>query len=123
MPYRLAADLLVLVHFGFILFVCLGGLLVLRRPRLAWLHLPAVLWGAFVEFSGWICPLTPWEWRLRGLAGEAGYAGGFVEHYLIPLIYPPGLTASAQWVLGGWVVLVNGLVYAVVWRRLRRSSG
>lgn len=117
MIYRLAADLLVLLHGAFILFVCLGGLLVVRRPRWAWLHLPAAVWGALIEFTGWVCPLTPWEWRLRALAGQQGYSGGFVEHYLVKLIYPAGLTPALQFVLGGLVVAVNVLVYACAWRR------
>jgi hypothetical protein len=123
MRYRLAADLLTVAHFAFILFVCLGGLLAVRRLRYAWLHIPAALWGVFVEFSGWICPLTPLEWRLRELAGEAGYRGGFVEHYLIPLIYPPGLAVSTQWLLGGFVLALNGIVYGVAWRRRSGRSG
>jgi hypothetical protein len=123
MWFRLAADLLVLAHLAFILFVCLGGLLAIRRPRWAWLHVPAAAWGVLVEFSGWVCPLTPLEGWLRGLAGEIGYRGGFVEHYLIPLIYPPGLTASAQWALGGFVAAVNAMLYAIAWRRWRRRSG
>ena len=120
MPYRLAADLLVLAHLAFILFACLGGLLVAHRPRLAWLHVPAALWGVFVEFTGRICPLTPLEWRLRELAVEGGYRGGFVEHYLIPLIYPPGLAAPEQWALGYLVVLLNVAAYGMAWRRWRR---
>ena len=120
MGFRLAADLLVLLHLAFILFVCLGGLLALRRPRWLWLHGPALLWGVAVEFTGWVCPLTPWEWALRELAGEAGYRGSFIEHYLVPLIYPPGLTANAQWVLGGLVLAVNAIVYIAVWRRRRK---
>jgi hypothetical protein len=111
----LAADLLVLVHLGFILFVAVGGLLVLRRPRLAWLHLPAVAWGALVELAGpIICPLTPWENALRLAAGEAGYAGGFIDHYIVPLIYPPGLTRGMQISLGIAVLLVNGLAYGTI---------
>lgn len=120
MSARLAADALVLAHLAFILFVLFGGLLLLRWPRLAWLHLPAVAWGAIVEFFQLICPLTPWENRLRRAAGEAGYPGGFIEHYLIPLIYPAGLTPRIQLGLGALVLLVNGAVYAwLLWRRLR----
>jgi hypothetical protein len=117
--YRLFADLLVLIHLGFVLFVVLGGLLVLRRPRLAWLHLPAAAWGAFIEAVGWICPLTPLENALRQHAGEAGYAGGFIEHYLIAVLYPPGLTRNIQFVLTGIVVSINLAVYAVLLRRWR----
>jgi hypothetical protein len=88
MPARIAADLVVLAHLGFILFVILGGLLVLRWPRMAWIHLPAVIWGALIEFAGWICPLTPLENWLREASGTAGYQGGFIEHYLVPIVYP-----------------------------------
>ena len=118
---RLAADLVVLVHTAFILFVLGGGLLVLRRPRLAWLHLPAVAWAVGIELTGGVCPLTPLENLLRRAAGEAGYAGGFVEHYVVPLIYPAGLTHETQLVLGLVVLLVNLLVYAFVARRRHRS--
>lgn len=121
MWFRLAADLLVLAHLAFILFVGLGGLLAIRDPRWIRLHGPAVLWGVVVEFSGWVCPLTPWEWRLRELGGEAGYRGGFIEHYLIPIIYPPGLTENAQWVLGGMVLAVNAICYGIVWRRRNQA--
>lgn len=124
MTSRLAADALVLLHLAFIVFVVLGGLLVAWRARIAWLHLPAAAWGAWIEASGAICPLTPWENRLRRLAGESGYPGGFVEHYLIPLIYPAGLTAASQRWLAALVVLVNVAVYAAIvasrWRRQRR---
>lgn len=113
---------MVLLHLAFILFVFLGGLLVLRRPRLAWLHLPAALWGALIEFRGWFCPLTPLENRLRLAAGQEGYATGFVEHYILPVVYPPGLTREVQLVLGAVVVLVNGAAYAWVWRRRKRRG-
>lgn len=112
MGWRLAADALVVIHLGFILFVLFGGLLLLRWPRLLWLHLPAVAWGATVEFFHLLCPLTPWENQLRRAAGDAGYEGGFIEHYLIPLIYPAGLTPQIQLWLGGVVVLINVTVYA-----------
>ena len=120
MTATVLADLVVLLHLAFILFVVLGGLLVLRRRRLMWLHLPVVVWGAAIEFVGWVCPLTPLENRLRAAAGEAGYSGGFIEHYLIPLIYPEGLTRELQWLLGALVLLVNALVY---WRVLRGRAG
>lgn len=121
MLLRLAADALVLLHLVFILFVLGGGLLLLRWPRLAWLHLPAVAWGAVVELCHLLCPLTPWENQLRRAAGQAGYDGGFVEHYLIPLIYPAGLTPQIQLWLGALVLLVNGAVYGwLLWRWRRR---
>ncbi|MAE22444.1 DUF2784 domain-containing protein [Pseudomonas chengduensis] len=117
MLWRMAADALVLVHLGFILFVLLGGLLALRWPRLIWLHLPAVAWGIVVECLHLGCPLTPWENQMRRMAGQAGYEGGFIEHYLIPLIYPAGLTPQIQLWLGAIVVLVNLVVYAwLIWR-------
>ena len=117
MPYRLAADAVLAAHLAFVLFVVFGGLLVLRRPRLAWLHLPAVAWAALIEFSGWICPLTPLEVALRRGAGEAGYGGDFVEHYLVALIYPAGLTRELQVSIGVAVLLINLLVYFALWRR------
>ena len=121
MIYRLLADFVFVVHLAFVLFVVLGGLAVWRRPKLAWLHLPAVAWGALIEFAGWICPLTPWEQRLRILAGEQGYAGGFVEHYLVPILYPAALTRDIQITLGVIVLLINGMAYALIVRRIRRE--
>ncbi|WP_354682722.1 DUF2784 domain-containing protein [Cupriavidus necator] len=113
------ADLVVVVHGLFILFVVAGGLLVLRWPRLAWVHLPAAVWGVLIEWLGWICPLTPLENTLRQAAGQAGYSGGFVERYLLPLIYPAGLTPAVQLWLGLVVLVVNVAIYAVWWRRRR----
>ena len=119
---RLAADLVLIVHMAFVLYVLFGGLLVLARPWLALIHLPAVIWAVLLEFFGWICPLTPLEQDLRRAAGQAGYEGGFVEHYLVPILYPPGLTPSIQWILGGIVLVVNGLFYGpLIRRRFRRS--
>lgn len=117
MIHRLLADAVVVLHFGFILFVAAGGLLVLRWPRLMWLHLPAAGWGSLIEFFGWICPLTPLENRLRVLGGEAGYPGGFIETYLTPAIYPEGLTYRHQVLLGIAVVAVNSLFYGILARR------
>ena len=122
MPYGLLADLVLLVHAGFVAFVVLGGLLVLIRPRLAWLHLPAVVWGAGIEFAGAVCPLTPLENHLRALAHQQGYAGGFVEHYVFGLIYPDGLTRNVQLALGVAVIVINVLVYAAAWRRHRAGA-
>jgi len=121
MSAHAAADLVVLLHFGFIVFVLAGGLLVLRRPRYAWLHLPAVAWGAGIELFGGVCPLTPLENALRRAAGEAGYAEGFIAHYLLPLIYPAGLTREIQIGLGLLVLLVNVLIYGSVALRRRRE--
>lgn len=121
MFYRFLADLVVVLHLGFVLFVVLGGLLALRWPRAAWFHLPAAIWGAGIEFVQGICPLTPLEHHFRRLGGEAGYAGGFVEHYLLPVLYPAGLNQNVQWGLGSFVVLLNVAIYTVVWRkRVRR---
>lgn len=121
---KLLADLVVVVHVAFVAFVVTGGLLVLRRPRLAWLHVPCALWGAWVELSGWICPLTPLEISLRRAAGQAGYTGGFLEHYVIPVLYPAGLTRGIQVVLGVAVLALNAGAYAVVvWRARQHRSG
>jgi len=120
MWYRLFADSVLIVHLAFIVFVALGGLLVLHWPRLAWLHLPAIAWGAWIEFSGWICPLTPLEIGLRARGGEATYAGGFIEHYITRLIYPDGLDRRHQIVLGALVLVLNAGIYAwLLWRRRR----
>ena len=119
MLYRLLADLLVLLHFGFILFVLFGGLLVLWRRWLILLHLSAAAWGALIEFAGWICPLTPWEIALRVKAGQTGYGGGFIEHYLVSLIYPAGLTPQVQIAFGVIVLIVNVAIYSYVASRLR----
>jgi hypothetical protein len=108
-----------LVHFAFVVFVALGGLLALRWPRLIWLHLPCALWGAVIEFTGSVCPLTPLENRWRQQAGSAGYAGGFIEHYLMPVLYPAGLTRGIQIGLGVAVVVINLAVYGWILRRRR----
>lgn len=113
----LAADVVVVIHFAFILFVVVGGLLVLRWPRAAWLHLPAAMWGAAIVLLGGVCPLTPLENALRHAAGQEGYEGGFIEQYLTPVIYPGGLTRSVQIALGIFVVAVNLGVYAVALKR------
>ncbi len=119
MTPRLLADALVAAHLGFIAFVVGGGLLVLHRRAWAVLHVPALAWAAWTEFTGTLCPLTPWEQTLRRQAGEAGYAGGFIEHYLVPLIYPPGLTPGMQFALGVLLLAGNATVYALAWRRWR----
>ncbi|HEX7121463.1 MAG TPA: DUF2784 domain-containing protein [Gemmatimonadaceae bacterium] len=120
----LLADLVVVTHLAFVLFVVLGGLLVLRWPRVAWLHIPAAIWGVLIEFAGWICPLTPLEQWLRRRAGEAGYEGGFIEHYVTVLIYPEGLTREAQLLLGLGALSVNVLIYGIAIVRWRgRRSG
>ena len=119
MLYALLADLVVVLHLGFILFALLGGLLALRWPRAIWIHGAAFVWAASVEIFGLICPLTPLEVALRLEAGLEGYSGGFVERYLVPVVYPPGLSRSLQWVLAGGLILVNAAVYGWVWRRWR----
>src|ERR687896_2492334 len=101
------ADLVVVLHFLFVVFVVFGGLLVLRWPRLAYVHLPVAAYGALIELVGWICPLTPLEKRLRERAGLEGYEGGFVEHYILPVLYPAGLSRDVQLVLGALVIAIN----------------
>lgn len=125
MPYTWLAVALLIAHLGFILFVVLGGLLVLHRPKLAWVHIPAVAWGVFTEYAGIVCPLTPLENTLHRLGGEAGYQGGFIEHYLMAAIYPQGLTQAHQFVLGTFALLVNIAVYwrlAIIRRRKRTDA-
>jgi hypothetical protein len=117
MAFRVLADATVVVHLAFVVFVVFGGLLVVRRPRVAWLHVPAVAWGAWVELAGWHCPLTPLENWLRTESGAAAYSSSFIEHYLLPLLYPESLSRELQWVLGGAVLLVNAALYIVVLRR------
>ncbi len=115
MLYRVLADAIVAVHLGFIVFVVLGGLLALRWRRMPRLHLPAALWAAASELFGWSCPLTPLEGWLRRASGAGGYSGGYIEHYLLPIIYPAALTREVQFVLAGLVVIVNLAAYAFVW--------
>ena len=122
MMYRMLADAVVLAHALFVGFVVLGGFLVWRWGWLVWAHLPAAVWGAAIEYGGWICPLTPLENAFRARAGLAGYGGGFVEHYVIPLLYPADLTAPKQVVLGTLVLLVNLVAYGVLVRRLLRGT-
>jgi len=113
------ADLVLVVHLAFVAFAALGGLLALRWRRAAWVHLPAAAWGAYIEISGGICPLTPLENRLRQGAGGTGYDGGFVEHYLVALLYPEALTRGTQFTLAALLVVLNLVVYGFVWRRWR----
>jgi len=122
MAYRLLADAVVLFHTAFVAFVVLGGFLAWRWSRIAWLHVPCAVWGAVIEYRGWICPLTPLENDLRRRAGLAGYAGGFVEHYVLPVLYPAGLTRPAQALLGTLVVIVNLIAYGVLLRRALRGG-
>ena len=120
--YALLADAVVGLHALFVVFVVAGAALLWRWPRLVWLHLPAALWGAAVELAGAVCPLTPLELRLRALAGGAGYGDGFVAHYLLPLLYPAGLTRPTQLALGLGVLALNALLYAA-WLTSRRRRG
>jgi hypothetical protein len=122
MLYSLAADAVLVLHLAFIAFACGGALLVVRWPRVAWLHLPALAWAAWIVASHGICPLTPLENSLRSAAGQRGYAGGFIDHYLVPLVYPPGLTPQHQTWLAFALVAVNTLLYGwALFRQLRRG--
>ncbi len=121
MAYGLAADAVVALHLAFIVFAVAGGLLVLRDRRIAVLHLPAVAWVVWLELTGAVCPLTPLENTLRAGAGERGYEGDFIAHYLLPIIYPPGLTADIQAWLGIGALALNAAIYAAAWRRWRRG--
>jgi hypothetical protein len=117
--YRGFADGVLVLHLAFVLFVVLGGLLALRWPRVAWVHVPVALYGAVIEFIGFVCPLTPLEVWLRRRGGEAGYEGGFIEHYITAALYPTGLTREIQLVLGTGVLVLNAIVYAILVRRRR----
>ena len=121
MLYRIAADFILLFHLAFTLFAVLGGLLVLRRPALLWLHLGAVFWGVVIELADWICPLTPLENFLRERGGEEGYAGGFIEHYVVRLLYPENLTIELRYLLGGGLIAVNLIIYGFVFLVRRRK--
>lgn len=120
--YRAAAEAVVLVHLLFVAFALFGAFLVLRWRRVAWLHLPAMLWAAAIEFGGWICPLTPLENRLRALAGAATYNVSFVERYLLPVLYPENLPRRLQILLGVLVLAMNLAIYAWVLRRGRHRD-
>ena len=122
MAYRLLADIVTVLHLAFVAFVLLGGFLLLRWRRAVWFHGPTVLWGAVVEWTGWVCPLTPLEHWLRVKGHVRGYSGGFVEHYLVPALYPEALTPGIQMALGGLVILVNVLVYGYALRVRRRRA-
>lgn len=120
MLYRLLADVVVILHLAFVVFVLSGGLLVLWKPRIVWLHLPAMAWGAAVEFTGWLCPLTPLEQWLRLQGGESSYRSDFIEQYVLPVLYPAELTRDLQLALGILVVILNVAIYGwLLWRRRR----
>ena len=116
MIYLVLANALALLHFAFVVFVVLGGVFVLRWPKLAWIHLPAAAWGAAIEFGGWVCPLTKWENYFLRAAGKAGYDEGFLAHYIFALLYPNGLTRAWEIAIGLFVLVVNVSVYAKVIR-------
>lgn len=119
--YNILADAIVVAHFLFIAFVVFGGLLVIRWPRIAFVHLPSAIWGAAVEIFGWICPLTPLENHFRYLAGDASYSGDFIARYLLPIIYPENLTIAIQQVLGVLVIIINIIFYIIALRRHKHS--
>ena len=122
MFYRLAADAVVLLHFGFAIFVVAGGLLVFRWRWIVLLHLPAVIWGVLLEFFGWICPLTPLEMRLRTAGGQTAYSGGFVEHYIQPVLYFVDSDVIVQIAIGSFVILVNLSIYGLLLWRLKNRD-
>ena len=122
MIYRVAADALVVLHLAFVVFVVLGGLLVWKYPRVAWVHVPAALWGIGIEAVGAVCPLTYLEVAFRQRAGDLGYETGFVEHYIVPILYPPGLTRSLQFAMAAGVIVVNLLIYGIL-IRTRHNHG
>ncbi len=122
MPAKLLADIILITHLTFILFVIFGGLLVFYKRWFAWLHLPMALWGAMVNIVGWVCPLTPLENKYRTAAGQAGYDTGFVEHYIAPLVYPEGLTHELGLMVGGFVIVWNIVVYSLIYYRLKYRS-
>lgn len=112
MAYKIAADLIVVIHFGFIIFVIFGALLILKSRKFIYLHIPAVIWAALIELNHWFCPLTVYENQFRQAANQSGYTEGFIQHYLIPIIYPSGLTHSTQQILGISVIVLNLLIYS-----------
>ena len=114
---QLIADLIILIHLGFILFVIFGGLLVIKWKKFIWLHIPAVLWGILIEFFGWICPLTTLENELRQINNSGGYESGFIEHYIIPIIYPLELTREIQILMGIAVIVINLLIYSIIFKK------
>ena len=120
MLFRAAADLVLVLHLVFVLFVIFGGLLALRWPRVAWLHVPVAIYGAVIEFVGFVCPLTPLENAFRRAGGEAGYVGGFIDHYIAATLYPSGLTRTIQLWLGLGVLALNGIVYWIYFRHRHR---
>ena len=121
MFFLILAELIVLIHFAFVVFVVLGGLLSLKWSRAMYVHIPAALWGAIIEFQGWVCPLTPWEQQLRRLAGGEGYSGDFIAYYLLPVLYPGSLTREIQVLLGLLVIAINLVIYSWLLMKSRRD--
>ena len=121
MPYGILADIVVLIHLAFAIFAVLGAFLIIWRPWILWLHLPAIFWAIWIEMTGGICPLTPLENWLRIRVGQGGYRGDFVEYYLMPVLYPLGLTRNIQILLGVLVILANVAIYGYVIFRLKHK--
>ncbi len=122
MIYRFLADFVLIFHLLFIVFVIFGGLLALCCRWLVLAHIPAAIWGAYIELTGGLCPLTTLEVRFRRIAGDTGYSGSFIEHYLLPIIYPAGLTRDIQFGMAGLVILINVVIYGALVYRLRKIS-
>jgi hypothetical protein len=122
MSYGILADVVVVLHLMFIFFVLAGGLLVPKWPWIAWLHVPAAIWGAAIEFSDWVCPLTPLENWLRALGGETSYNSDFISQYLLPILYPRHMTRDLQLLLGTVVIILNAAIYGWLWHRQARST-
>ncbi len=122
MMYHWLADVVVLIHGAFVAFVILGAFIALRWRWLVWLHLPAAIWGVLIEYAGWICPLTPLENALRARAGESGYSGDFIEHYILRALYPHGLTPATRWILGSVALVVNLIAYALLIRKFKSEK-
>ncbi|MGI9043817.1 MAG: DUF2784 domain-containing protein [Gemmatimonadaceae bacterium] len=122
MIYRILADAVLVLHLAFVAFVVLGGFLLRRWPKLIYAHVPVAIWGVLIEFAGWICPLTPLENSLRHRGGQAGYEGGFIDNYIMPILYPIGLTRNTQYALGIFALLINVAAYALYFRSRRNSQ-
>ena len=122
MMYHWLADVVVLIHGAFVAFVILGAFIALRWRWLVWVHLPAAIWGVLIEYAGWICPLTPLENALRARAGESGYSGDFIEHYILRALYPHGLTPATRWILGSIALVVNIIAYALLIRKFKSEK-
>lgn len=122
MYYRILADIVVVIHFLFILLVLFGGILGFYRKWIIWVHLPVVVWGTLIGIAGWICPLTPLENWLRHAGGQRGYEVGFIDHYIMPVIYPEGLTRPMQYVLAGAVLTINTIIYSLLIAQMKKRK-